>query len=118
MKFWKLILLMVMAVTLAACADDSEVDPEAEGDGTESEEVSSGGDLNVATSGDVVSLDPHGSNDIPSELLRNIIFDGLFGFSADGEIINQLATGYEQVDDHTLQFELRDDVTFHDGSDF
>lgn len=117
MKFWKSILLMVMAVALAACADDSDVEPEADGE-TENEETSSGGDLNVATSGDVVSLDPHGSNDIPSELLRNIIFDGLVGFSADGEIINQLATDYEQVDDHTWQFELRDDVIFHDGSEF
>ncbi|WP_462421860.1 glutathione ABC transporter substrate-binding protein [Salinicoccus sp. Marseille-QA3877] len=118
MKSWKLILLIVISVTLAACADDSNVDPEAEENGNEGEEVSDGGDLNVATSGDVVSLDPHGSNDIPSELLRNIIFDGLVGFSADGEIINQLATGYEQVDDYTWQFELRDDVTFHDGSEF
>lgn len=111
---------MVMAVALAACADDSDVDPE-DGDGeieSDSEEVSSGGDLSVATSGDVVSLDPHGSNDIPSELVRNIIFDGLVGFGADGEIVNQLATEYEQVDDYTWRFDLRDDVTFHDGSEF
>src|SRR5699024_1615390 len=72
----------------------------------------------VATSGDVVSLDPHGSDDIPSELVRNIIFDGLVGFDADGEVINQLATDYEQVDEHTWKFNLRDDGTFHDGSEF
>lgn len=120
MKLWKLMLLLVMAVTLAACADDSDVNPESDGGEGEadSEEVSSGGDLSVATSGDVVSLDPHGSNDIPSELVRNIIFDGLVGFDADGEVINQLATDYEQVDEHTWKFNLRDDVTFHDGSEF
>lgn len=115
MKYYKLLLTFVAAVTLTACADDSDVDPEGE-EGAKNGEAASGGDLQVATSGDVVSLDPHGSNDIPSELLRNIIFDGLVGFSADGEIINQLATDYEQMDDHTWQFELRDDVTFHDGS--
>src|SRR5690625_2202723 len=120
MKLWKLMLWLVMAVTLAAWADDSDVNPESDGGEGEadSEEVSSGGDLSVATSGDVVSLDPHGSNDIPSELVRNIIFDGLVGFDADGEVINQLATDYEQVDEHTWKFNLRDDVTFHDGSEF
>lgn len=105
---------------LAACADDSDVESDvAEGDGEDDgEQVSEGGDITVSTAGDVVSLDPHGSNDIPSEVVRNVIFDGMLGFSADGDIVNELATDYEQVDELTWEFNLREGVEFHDGSEF
>lgn len=37
---------------------------------------------------------------------------------ANGSIEPRLATSWEQVDNLTWRFELRDDVTFHDGSPF
>lgn len=37
---------------------------------------------------------------------------------ADGSISPRLATSWIQVDDVTWRFDLRDDVTFHDGSPF
>lgn len=113
-KYRRIWLVGFLVLVLAACTDDSEVDSETDG----GEEVNEGGDLTISTAGDVVSLDPHGSNDIPSEVVRNVIFDGLIGFNAEGDIVNELATEYEQVDELTWEFSLREDVAFHDGSEF
>lgn len=43
-------------------------------------------------------------------------FDRLDYVTSDGEIINQLATGWELVDQTTWRFRLRKDVKFHDGT--
>lgn len=101
-------------MTLAACTDDSDAGPDEENGSAEN----TGGDLSLSTSGDVVSLDPHGSNYIPSEVVRNVIFDGLIGFSAEGDIVNELAEDYEQLDETTWEFNLKEGVEFHDGSMF
>ena len=118
--FWKLFLFSVIVLVLAACTDDSEVEPE-NGEGTSgeggSEEVS-GGDLVMAFPSDAVSMDPHGSNDVPSEQVRDTIYEGLVDLDENLEAVPALATEWEQVDDTAWEFTLREGVTFHDGSEF
>ena len=46
------------------------------------------------------------------------IFDSLIWRTADGKYVPMLATSWELVDDLTWEFELRDDVTFHNGEHF
>lgn len=118
MKYiFRLSLLVLFAAVLSACADDSDVDQAAEG--SESEESSdTGGDLVLSTGNDVVSLDPHSSNDLYSDQVRNTIYEGLVTQDDDLEIQPLLAEDWEQVDDLTWEFNLREDVTFHDGSEF
>lgn len=112
-KLWSL-MIFTMILVLAACTDDSDVDEAAEGD---SETAAGGGDLVIGMINEAVSLDPHVSNDIPSAQLRTQIFDTLVEQNVDMELGEGLATSFEQDGDKwTLQ--LKEDVTFHNGSDF
>lgn len=112
-----LFLLPVMIVVLAACTDDSNVDSEA-AEETGGETSGDGGDFVVSYGSDLTSLDPHGTSDLPSDQVNTNIFETLVNQNADVEIEPLLATDWEQTDDNTWVFNLRDDVTFHDGSEF
>lgn len=133
MKNFKLLFMIamitVLSVVLVACADDSDVEPEADtedGAATETEEGSedasgegSGvGDLVISEAADIVSLDPHGNNDVPSSNVRNNIYETLVYLDGDMEVQPRLATEWEEVDDTTWEFTLKEGVTFHDGSEF
>lgn len=106
-------ILILAAVVLSACSDDSNVEVE------ESDEASSGSnDLVIATASDIVTLDPHGSNDSVSAQVRENIYEKLVAQDIDGELEPALATEWEQIDDTTWNFKLREDTTFHNGSEF
>lgn len=122
-------MITVLSVVLVACADDSDVDPEADTEedtateteeGTEdaSGEGSGGGDLVISEASDIVSLDPHGNNDVPSSNVRNNIYETLTYLDGDMEVQPRLATEWEEIDDTTWQFTLKEGVTFHDGTEF
>lgn len=115
-RFSFIALLGVLILILAACTDDSNVEEEA----TEGEEAAAqeGGTLTLAIPSDAVSMDPHGSNDVPSEQIRDTIYEPLLTQDEDFEIVPVLAEEYEQIDDTTWEFKLREGVTFHDGSEF
>ena len=108
-------LLGVLLLVLAACSDDSDVD-EATGGGEEA--GSEGGTMTLAIPADAVSMDPHGSNDVPSEQIRDTIYEPLVTQDENFELVPVLAEEYEQIDDTTWEFKLREGVTFHDGSEF
>ncbi|QQD84157.1 glutathione ABC transporter substrate-binding protein [Jeotgalicoccus sp. ATCC 8456] len=113
MKKFKYIIFAMILLMLAACTDDSEV--------MESENAasdSSGGDLVASYASDASSLDPAGQNDLPSDQRRNVIYEGLFYLDEDLNPQPRLATDYEQTDDTTWVFNLREGVKFHDGTDF
>ncbi|GEN50095.1 glutathione ABC transporter substrate-binding protein [Alkalibacterium pelagium] len=116
--------LTAAALLLAACGtDDSDpIDDGADTDeGTEEgtdTEGAQGGDLIIGQLSDAVSLDPHGSNDTPSSNVAYNIYEALLIQDENMELQPGLATEWEMVDDLTWQFTLREDVTFHDGSEF
>lgn len=114
-KFSLLTILGTLLLILAACSDDSNVD-EATGGGEEG--GAEGGTMTLAIPSDAVSMDPHGSNDVPSEQIRDTIYEPLVTQNEDLEIVPVLAEEFEQVDDTTWEFKLREGVTFHDGSEF
>src|SRR5699024_7476947 len=72
----------------------------------------------ISIPSDIVSLDPHGSNDDPSEQIRDTIYEPLVTHDEDLKLVPALAEEYEQVDETTWRFKLREGVKFHDGSDF
>src|SRR5699024_8378652 len=110
---FRLSLLTLFTVVLAACADDSGVNQAAEGSESEESSDNTGGDLILSTGNDVVSLDPHASNELYSDQVRNTIYEGLVTQNESFEIQPLLAEDWEQVDDLTWQFNLKEDVIFH-----
>ncbi|MBB6451232.1 peptide/nickel transport system substrate-binding protein [Geomicrobium halophilum] len=121
------VLVLSLSGVLAACTDDPEEDAGteepsdengSEEDGDEESATGEGGDLVLAMGSDAVDLDPHGSNDTSSTHIRTNIYDKLVDHDENMELYTELAEDYEQIDDHTWEFNLKEDVTFHDGEPF
>ncbi|WP_342365043.1 glutathione ABC transporter substrate-binding protein [Jeotgalibacillus proteolyticus] len=121
---WAFLLTLVLAMFLAACAGGSDDAGDTEnGNGNDGEtagegDAAEGGDLLLMVLSDASSLDPHGSNDVPSSNVQANIYETLVFQNADNEIEPLLAEEWENIDDLTWQFKLREDVTFHDGAAF
>lgn len=126
-KLWFLVsLLLTLGLVLAACAGDGEpeVEPEDSGDATETEGTEGaaesgdgGGDLVIAVGADIPSLSAHGSNDVPSSNVQENIYETLTDLDENQEIQPGLAESWEEIDDTTWEFKLREGVKFHDGAD-
>src|SRR5690625_3219988 len=120
----KSLLLIAMAllfsVIIAGCA--SEPDDDASKDDKDSGETADkgeeGGELIIAASADAVSLDPAGSNDVPSSNVQENIYESLTKQDENMEVQPSLATEWEAVEDNVWEFKLREGVKFHDGTDF
>lgn len=126
------VLVVLVALVSVACADgggsgETADDPTettadaAPGDGEETETEAAtadgGGDLVAAFNQSITELDPAGPNNADQgfHLAATQIYDTLV--LRDGnEFIPRLASSWEQPDDLTWVFTLRDDVQFHDGS--
>lgn len=97
--------LLVLALGLSGCSQSSS------GTGGQKELV-------VAFDSDVPTMDPHMHNE-PNAITTNWhIFDSLLFLSRDLKIEPGLAESYEQKDDTTWIFKLRQGVTFHNGEEF
>lgn len=60
---------------------------------------------------------PYGGGGTEEKRLLNI-YDGLYDASPELEVISGLATGAEVVDETTVEMDLREGVTWHDGESF
>lgn len=114
MKYLKYLPLAIISLVLGACTSDANVEVSDENGETNT----SGGDFIAAYASDTSSLDPAGQNDLPSDQRRDVLYEGLFDLDEDLNPEMTLAEDYEQVNDTTWTFNLRDDVKFHDGTDF
>lgn len=115
-KYYTYLLIAALMVIMAACTSDSDVEVTDEEGNTE--ETNTGGDLVASYATDVSSLDPAGQNDLPSDQRRNVIYEGLLYLNDELEPEPRLATDYEQTNETTWVFNLREGVKFHDGTDF
>ncbi|EZH67443.1 hypothetical protein DH09_05810 [Bacillaceae bacterium JMAK1] len=114
-------LLLISAVSglavLAACSGQEEVSEDEQAVSGE-EAGSEGGELLLAMPSDAVTLDPHRSNDIPSNIVSTNLYERLIETDEDMNFIPGLANSYEQIDETTWEFELQEGVEFHDGEPF
>lgn len=74
--------------------------------------------LRWASQGDALTMDPHAQNEGPTNTMSLHLHDPLVMRANDMSIEPGLATSWEAVEETVWEFEIRDDVTFHDGSDF
>lgn len=111
-----LTIVACLALVLGACTGGGE--PVGEVTGPEGE--ATGGTLVAAISSQPDQLDPHQTTAYPSfQVLENVYDTLVVPGPEDLEFQPSLATDWSVSDDSlTWTFELREDVTFHDGSSF
>lgn len=71
--------------------------------------------LVVAQNSDLKTLDPHNASERPSERVNRNVYSRLFERTADNEIVPEIVTEHEQLDESTWRFTLREDVVFSNG---
>jgi peptide/nickel transport system substrate-binding protein len=102
------------ALILTSCSSGESVDL-GDGSGTETQ----GTVLRAAIGGEPDQLDPHRTSSYFSFQVLENVFDTLVEPDENLEMQPALAESWTVSDDQlTWTFELRDGVTFHDGSDF
>ena len=75
--------------------------------------------LRWARAGDSLTLDPHAQNEGPTHTLAHQMYEPLLQRDMAGQIIPALATDWAPTDNPNVwRFNLRKNVTFHDGSPF
>jgi peptide/nickel transport system substrate-binding protein len=62
------------------------------------------------------SLDPHLQWNPDSYFVYRNIFDNMVTRDDAGQIVPQVATAWRQIDPATVEFDLRGDIKFHDGT--
>ncbi|MFD2761436.1 ABC transporter substrate-binding protein [Lentibacillus juripiscarius] len=122
-------LLFTVVFFLAACTEDAgsgssdgASDDTSNEEGTEEGARSDDGEktLVFGRGNDSLQLDPSKVTDGESIYVTNQIFDPLVRYKEEStEVKPALATEWDTSDDGLVwTFQLRDDVTFHDGTDF
>ena len=69
----------------------------------------------IAVATEPSTLDPQSVNDRNARVVTFNLFESLYGRDSTGALVPVLATSYENVDDDTWRFHVREGVTFHDG---
>lgn len=85
--------------------------------GANSTTPSRGGELHLASFGDIKSIDPAVSRDSLTAEIVELVFAGLVDFDEQGHVVPDLAERFERSDDGLVyRFFLREGLKFHDGS--
>jgi peptide/nickel transport system substrate-binding protein len=79
---------------------------------------SAGSDITftVALDSDIVKLDPAFAYDFTTNPVVNQITEGLLSFDEQNQLVPVLAKDWSMTDDKTYVYNIRDDVTFSDGT--
>ncbi len=72
--------------------------------------------LVVDLASEPASLDPRVQWNPDSYWVYRNIFANVVTRDDDGKIIPQVATSWKAIDDKTIEFTLRSDIKFHDGT--
>ncbi|WP_026957407.1 ABC transporter substrate-binding protein [Aliagarivorans taiwanensis] len=67
---------------------------------------------------DIPTLDPYAFASTQALAFQNHIYEGLVEWDENYKIAPALATSWQQVDEQTIQFTLREGVRFHNGNAF
>src|SRR5699024_10613347 len=111
----KLSLLLTLSVIslLVACGNDEESNNQ-ETEGTSEADENT---LTVGMSTDIVSFDIHDHNNTATEAVHVNMFNYLIRNDAEEGFVPELAESWENVDDTTWSFTLKEGVMFHNGDE-
>ncbi|SOC40848.1 extracellular solute-binding protein (family 5) [Ureibacillus acetophenoni] len=116
MKKTYLIVIMAFLLVLSACSNNSEGTSTSTADnGKTTDQQSEKKVLVIANGNDMVSFDIHNHNNTSTEAIHVNMFDYLVRNTGDG-FEGVLVESFENIDDTTWSFKLKEGVTFHDGS--
>jgi len=104
----KLIIISAAALLLTACGG---------GKTTSNETTAKRDTLVYSQSSDAVTLNPHMATDLYSRRVLANIFDRLVETDEELNLVPGLAKSWDQVDETTLVFNLREGVKFHNGEE-
>ncbi|GAA2584887.1 ABC transporter substrate-binding protein [Dactylosporangium fulvum] len=111
--------LVLAAASVALFAACSATGAPGDGDGAGSGTPVRGGTVVFATDVEPTCLDPAAPSQIATQILQRNVYDSLIFQDAKGAFHPWLAKSWEiSADGTTYTFNLRDDVTFHDGTKF
>jgi len=74
--------------------------------------------LNLSISSNPSRINPIISTDSVSAEIESWIFNGLFKYDKDGNIVVDLASSYRFIDNVTLEIKLKKNIKWHDGEKF
>lgn len=120
-RFKWLSLIALAALLLAACVSGTTEAPGVEAteapavQPTEPEEVMAPVELAIAIGGDPTTLDPQAADDGNERAVNDNIYETLLTRDQDMNIVPLLADSYEEVDDTTWRFHLREGISFTNG---
>lgn len=103
-------LLMALLMTLLTACGGTTTTEE-----TSQEETAEKRELTIAVANDLQSFDPANNDSASSQAILCNMYSYLFTMDTDGNVVNDLVTEYETVDDYTWSFTIRDDATFWNG---
>lgn len=107
-----------VASLLAACAVPAPAPAASSGEAAASTGPKPGGESIWAAESDPVALNPITNSNFASTQGFEHCYESLTAYDADLNIVPSLAESWEQPDDLTYIFKLRQGVKWHDGSDF
>lgn len=107
-------LMLSLAVVLAGCSGGEE---SSGSEGEEPVEQSDSKTLVIANGTDVVSFDIHDHNTTSTEAVHVNMFNYLLTNEGEEGFKPDLAESWENVDDKTWSFKLKEGVKFHNGED-
>lgn len=104
--------LLAAGLVLSACGGNKD-------GGDEHTDDTASRPFTLAMATEIDSLDPFNATAGDTKTVMDQVFDGLLDVDEDGNLVSDLAESYEISDDRlTYNFNLKEGVIFHDGSDF
>lgn len=114
----RLAFVPIAGFVLAACSGSGETFDGDNSADAEETPVAADGQVVIAQSSDILTMDPHMHRNRPTQNVIHTVFESLVGQDDGLTPVPELATEWEQVDDLTWRFHLREGVTFHNGEPF
>lgn len=110
--FYVLVSLLLLILIAIGCSNNENGNESGNNNNGESEDESI---LLIAADQDPSGMDPHTTTASSSHRIMGKIYEGLIDLDEDRNFVPQLAEDWEQVDDTTYVFKLREGVKFHNG---